>query len=153
MNISKEELLMSTTNLNASKKLSDFLSFYDEAINSYKYYYDKVNECDKLKCDLLHKIELGQFADRNEEKRIQTQLKYCLKDRRYYKDRVEELEPFAMLFLSKEKDKEHITKACTMAINQMRSNCLGSIRRAEEYHRERTYKPRILKDLRETMTL
>ena len=137
---------MSTTGINASKKLSDFLSFCDEAIAAYKYYYDKVNECDKLKCDLLHKIELEQYADRNEEKRIQTQLKYCLKDRRYYKDRVEELEPFALLFLGKDKEREHIVKACTTAINQMKSSCLGNIRRAENYHKERSYKPRILKD-------
>ena len=137
---------MGTTGMNVSKKLGDFLSFYDEAINSYKYYYDKVNECDKLKCDLLHKIELGQYADRNEEARIQTQLKYCLKDRRYYKDRVEELEPFVSLFLSKEKDKEPIVRACVTAVNQMRSNCLGTIRRVENYHKERSYKPRILKD-------
>ena len=137
---------MSKTGLEVSKNLSNFLSFYDEALSAYKYYYDKVNECDKLKCDLLHKIELGQYADRNEEARIQTQLKYCLKDRRYYKDRVEELEPFVILFLSKEKDKEPIVRACTTAINQMKSNCLGAVRRAENYHRERVYKPRILKD-------
>lgn len=137
---------MSNTGLFTSKKLADFLSFYDEAIISYKYYYDKVNECDKLKCDLLHKIELGQYEDRNEEKRIQTQLKYCLKDRRYYKDRVEELEPFVNLFLSKEKEKEQITRNCAAAINQLRQS-LGNVRRAEDYHRARTYKPRILKDL------
>ena len=137
---------MSTTGLNVSKNLGAFLSFYDEAMCAYKYYYDKVNDCDKLKCDLLHKIELEQFADRNEEKRIQTQLKYCLKDRRYYKDRVEELEPFVSLFLSKDRDREQVVKACVMAINQMKSNCLGSVRRMENYHKERTYKPRILKD-------
>ena len=137
---------MSQTGLEVSKNLSAFLSFYDEAMSAYRYYYEKVNECDKLKCDLLHKIELGQYSDRNEEKRIQTQLKYCLKDRRYYKDRVEELEPFVSLFLSKDKDREQVVKACTMAINQMKSNCLGSVRRAENYHKERVYKPRILKD-------
>ena len=137
---------MSQTGLEVSKNLSAFLSFYDEAICAYRYYYDKVNECDKLKCDLLHKIELGQYTDRNEEKRIQTQLKYCLKDRRYYKDRVEELEPFVLLFLSKDKEREQVVKACTMAINQMKSNCLGSVRRVENYHKERVYKPRILKD-------
>lgn len=137
---------MGSTGLEVSKKLSAFLSFYEEAISAYKYYYEKVNDCDKLKCDLLHKIELGQYEDRNEEKRIQTQLKYCLKDRRYFKDRVEELEPFAGLFLSKDKDREQIVRACTTAVNQMKSNCLGSIRRAENYHKERVYKPRILKD-------
>ena len=136
---------MATTGLKVSKRLEDFVNFYDEIISAYKYAYDMVNQCDKLKCDLLHKIELGLFEDSNEEKRVQTQLKYCLKDRRYYKDRVEELEPFADLFLSKEKDRENITRACGTAINYIK-NILGSVRKAEEYHRERTYKPRILKD-------
>ena len=136
---------MATTGLKVSKRLEDFISFYDEAISTYNYAYDMVNQCDKLKCDLLHKIELGLYEDANEEKRIQTQLKYCLKDRRYYKDRVEELEPFANLFLSKEKERENITRTCSQAINHIK-NTLGNIRRAEDYHKERTYKPRILKD-------
>ena len=136
---------MATTGLKVSKRLEDFISFYDEAISTYNYAYDMVNQCDKLKCDLLHKIELGLYEDTNEEKRIQTQLKYCLRDRRYYKDRVEELEPFANLFLSKEKERENITRTCSQAINHIK-NTLGSVRRAEEYHKERTYKPRILKD-------
>lgn len=136
---------MSCTGLKVSKKLCDFLAFHEEAVQTYKYCYEKVNECDKLKCDLLHKLELGHYKDRNEEKRIQTQLKYCLKDRRYYKDRVEELEPFVGLFLSKEKDRENIVKNCNAAINQLK-NSLGSIRSAENYHASRTYKPRILKD-------
>ena len=136
---------MATTGLRVSKRLEDFINFYDEVISAYKYAYDMVNQCDKLKCDLLHKIELGMYEDSNEERRIQTQLKYCLKDRRYYKDRVEELEPFAELFLSKEKDRENITKTCGSAINYIK-NTLGNIRKAEDYHRERTYKPRILKD-------
>lgn len=136
---------MATTGLKISNRLSNFIDFYDEVISAYKYAYEMVNQCDKLKCDLLHKIELGLYEDSNEEKRIQTQLKYCLKDRRYYKDRVEELQPFTELFLSKEKDRENITRTCVQAINHIK-NTLGNVRKAEEYHRDRTYKPRILKD-------
>ena len=136
---------MSCTGLKTSKKLEAFLTFYDEAINTYKYCYEKVNECEKLECDLKHKLELGTYVDVNEERRIQTQLKYCLRDRRYYKDRVEELEPFVLLFLSKDKDKENIVRSCTTTINQFRQ-ALGGVRRAENYHASRTYKPRILKD-------
>ena len=136
---------MATTGLKVSKRLEDFISFYNEAINTYKYAYDMVNQCDKLKCDLLHKIELGLFEDKNEEKRIQTQLKYCLKDRRYYKDRVEELEPFVTLFLNNDKEKEINTRANVNCVNIIK-NTLGGVRRAEDYHKERTYKPRILKD-------
>ena len=136
---------MSCTGLKISKKLEAFLTFYDDAVNTYKYCYEKVNECEKLECDLKHKLEFGKYADVNEEHRIQTQLKYCLRDRRYYKDRVEELEPFVLLFLSKEKDKENIVRSCSTSINQFRQ-ALGGVRRAENYHATRTYKPRILKD-------
>ncbi len=136
---------MATTGLKVSKRIEDFNNFFDEAVNTYNYAYDMVNQCDKLKCDLLHKIELGLVEDKNEEKRIQTQLKYCLKDRRYYKDRVEELEPFVMLFLDKSKDKELVTRNNSNCVNQIK-NILGSVRKAEEYHKTRTYKPRILKD-------
>lgn len=136
---------MSCTGMNISRKLTDFLNFYDEAVNAYKYCYEKVNECEKLECDLKHKIELGQYEDRNEEKRIQTQFKYCLRDRRYYKDRVEELEPFVLLFLDKEKERETIVRQCSATINHLKQS-LGNVRRAETYHASRTYKPRILKD-------
>lgn len=136
---------MSCTGMHISKKLSDFLGFYDEAVNAYKYCYEKVNECEKLECDLKHKLELGRYNDRNEEKRIQTQLKYCLRDRRYYKDRVEELAPFVLLFQAQDKDKENIVRQCSAAINHMKQS-LGSVRKAENYHADRSYKPRILKD-------
>ena len=136
---------MGCTGLKVSKRLEDFISFYDEAINTYKYAYDMVNQCDKLKCDLEHKLELGLYDDRNEESRIKTQIKYVLRDRRYYKDRVEELGPFVSLFLSKDKERENIARTCSQAINYIK-NTLGSVRKAEEYHKERTYKPRILKD-------
>ncbi len=136
---------MSCTGMRISQKISNFLNFYDEAVNAYKYCYEKVNECEKLECDIKHKLELGQYEDNNAEKRLYTQLKYCLRDRRYYKDRVEELEPFVLLFLDKEKDRENITRQCSAAINHIRQS-LGGVRRAENYHASRTYKPRILKD-------
>lgn len=136
---------MSCTGIQASRKIESFLTFYEDAVNTYKFCYAKVNECEKLECDLKHSLELGKYADVNEERRIMTQLKYCLRDRRYYKDRVEELEPFVLLFLSKDKDKEGITRSCTTTINQLKQ-ALGGVRRAESYHADRTYKPRILRD-------
>jgi hypothetical protein len=136
---------MSCTGLRVSKKLEDFLTFYDQAVNTYKYCYEKVNECEKLECDLKHKLEMGTYADANEERRIMTQLKYCLRDRRYYKDRVEELRPFVDLFQCKDKDREQIVRAASSTVNQL-SQALGGVRKAENYHADRTYKPRILKD-------
>ena len=135
---------MSVTGLKISKKIEEFVLFYDEAMNIYKYTYDMVNQCDKLKCDLLHKLELGLYEDKNEKRRILTQLEYCLKDRRYYKDRVEELEPFVGLWLNKEK--ENVMRSCKEAINSIK-NCLGNVRKQEKYHSDRKYKPRVMKDM------
>lgn len=128
------------TELQVSKKIEDFLSFYDEAIHKYTYYYEQVGYYDNLKNDLLHKIELGLYADRNEERRIQTQLKRCLLDRRYYKDRAEELQPFVDLFNVGDSAKTHVA-----TINHLK-NALGAVRKAEQYHESRAYKPRILAD-------
>lgn len=130
------------TNLKVSKHIEDFVKFYNTAKSHYTYCRNKVNECDKLTQDLLHKLELDSI-DRNEKSRITTQLKYCRKDRRYYKDRVEELEPFVKLF---EDDKSSNSgQLNTRAVNQI-SNSLGQVRKQEEYHNNRTYKPRIIKD-------
>lgn len=136
---------MGCTGLKVGKRLEDFLSFYDEAIKVYNFCYEKVNECEKLECDLKHKLELGNYTDANEEKRILTQLKYCLRDRRYYKDRVEELGPFVLLFIGKDKEKEQYIRAAASTLNQMKQS-LGAVRKMEDYHKTRTYKPRILKD-------
>ena len=61
---------MATTGFKVSENIEQFLKFYNEANSRYNYAYDMVNQCDKLKCDLLHKLELGQFSDRNEKRRI-----------------------------------------------------------------------------------
>ena len=136
---------MGCTGLKVGKRLEDFLSFYDEAIKVYNFCYEKVNECEKLECDLKHKLELGNYADVNEERRILTQLKYCLRDRRYYKDRVEELGPFVELFYPPSAATKLEGLQFKRLMDQIKG-ALGAIRRAEEYHKSRTYKPRILKD-------
>ena len=136
---------MAMTGLKVSKNIEQFLNFYNEANSRYTYAYDMVNQCDKLKCDLLHKLELGQFSDRNEKRRIHTKLEQCLKDRRYYKDIVEELSPFILLFNDPDKSKVIINRTCKQTIQYM-TQSLGSVRKAENYHTCRTYKPRIMKD-------
>lgn len=124
-----------STKLNMSKSIEKFLWFQKDAIQQYKYCFNKVNECDKLTQDLLHKLELGDISS-NEKNKIATQLKYCRKDRRYYKDKVEELEPFVKLFDQ---------AMCKSSINEI-SNSLGAIRKMEKYHECRTYHPRIIKE-------
>ena len=133
------------TGLNVSKRIEDFCNFYNEMNKSYTYYYQRVNDCDKLKCDLLHKLELGDYKDRNEKQRLLTQIERCLKDRRYYKDRVEEIEPFIYIFKDPDKSQDNKNRCAMTTINHI-TNCLGQVRKMESYHADRTYKPRILKD-------
>lgn len=122
-----------------SRRLEDFLSFYDEAQRRYKEAYDSVNQCDKLTQDLLHKLELDDLTT-SEKNRIATQLKYCRKDRRYWKDIVEELEPFIDIFTP---GKNNTTSGHVKTINLIRES-LGKVRKQEAYHSDRRYKPRII---------
>ena len=62
-----------------------------------------------------------------------------------YKDIVEELSPFILLFNDPDKSKENINRTCKQTIQYM-TQSLGNVRKAENYHTCRTYKPRIMKD-------
>lgn len=136
-----------------SKQIEQFLQFQTEANNRYLVAYAKVNECDKLTQDLLHKLELDNITS-SEKNRIATQLKYCRKDRRYWKDQVEELEPFVALF-SVLSDRVIRVGSSSIDTNRVEHNkkfinllkeVLGQTRKQEAYHADRTYKPRILRE-------
>ena len=89
--------------------------------------------------DLLHKLELDELST-GEKNKIATQLKYCRKDRRYWKDIVEELEPFIDVF---NPTKTNNASVHVKTINLIRES-LGKVRKQEAYHADRKYKPRIL---------
>lgn len=125
--------------IKVSSNLESFLSFYDDAQKRYKEAYDNVNKCDKLTQDLLHKLELDELTT-SERNKVATQLKYCRKDRRYWKDIVEELEPFIQLFMV---GKDNLAAGHVKTINLIRES-LGKVRKKEAYHADRTYKPRII---------
>lgn len=131
---------MPATNLKVSKNIESFLDFTQEAKSTYSYVLEMFHTCEALQTDISHKLELRMYKDRNERARLHTQLENCLRDRRYYKDRIEELEPFVSLFQSPEGSK--INNSCLNNIKQS----LGAVRKAEKYHKERAYKPRIVKD-------
>ena len=130
---------MGKTDLEVSKNIADFCNFYTDAIDTYAYCKELMKECDDLTQDLLHQLELDETT-RDERAKIATQLRYCRKDRRYYKDRIEELEPFVALF------NEHYqeSKANKRTMNLL-TNCLGAVRKQEAYHISRTYKPKVIK--------
>ena len=129
--------------MKASKNIENFLNFYDVAQQEYKIAFEMVNKCDQLTQDLLHKLELDKLSN-SEKNKIATQLKYCRKDRRYWKDIVEELEPFVDLFVSMG-DNKKVAESSKTFINMLRSNVLGKTRKQETYHANRSYKPRIIK--------
>ena len=133
--------------MKVSKNIENFLNFYDTVKQDYDTAFEMVNQCDKLTQDLLHRLELESLST-GEKNKIATQLKYCRKDRRYWKDIVEETESFVNMFnqtetsLSDGKKKAEV-EANRRFINMLRET-LGKTRRQEGYHANRSYKPRII---------
>jgi prephenate dehydrogenase len=133
--------------MKTSKNIENFLNFYDAVKRDYDTAFEMVNQCDKLTQDLLHRLELESLST-GEKNKIATQLKYCRKDRRYWKDIVEETESFVNMFnqteasLSDGKKKAEV-EANRRFINMLRET-LGKTRRQEGYHANRSYKPRII---------
>lgn len=133
--------------MKTSKNIENFLNFYDAVKRDYDTAFEMVNQCDKLTQDLLHRLELESLST-SEKNKIATQLKYCRKDRRYWKDIVEETEGFVNMFnqteasLSDGKKKAEV-EANRRFINMLRET-LGKTRRQEGYHANRSYKPRII---------
>ena len=118
-----------------SNKLSDFLDFIKRVESDYTYYSQCLGNEDKLTQDLLHKLELESTGYR-ERNKIAALLSTSRKDRRYYKDQVEELQPLFDVIT----DSKH--KSCIEHLKQ----ALGKIRKSEAYHKDRRYYPRILKE-------
>ena len=87
----------------------------------------------KLSQDYLHKLEL-ETTKAPERNKIATRLATCLKDRRYYKDHVEELEPMFEL-ISDPKMKPFLDQL---------KQVLGKVRKQEKYHESRKYKQKVL---------
>ena len=116
-----------------SEIIADFLELLREAENLYSFNYDSVNQMDKLKQDILHKFELQQMTE-PELLQLDQALIDCLKQRRDYKDAVEELEPIRAFADG--------TKKFVEQTKQL----LGKVRKVEEYHADRSYKPRVLKE-------
>ena len=133
--------------MKTSKNIENFLNFYDAVKREYDIASEMVSQCDKLTQDLLHRLELESLST-NEKNKIATQLKYCRKDRRYWKDIVEEVESFVTMFnqtevsLSDNKKKAEV-EANRRFINMLRET-LGKTRKQESYHANRSYKPRII---------
>lgn len=117
-----------------SEKISNFLSFLTTSQTEYNYSYEEVNRLDKLTQDYLHQLELDNLKCA-ERSKVATQLAICRKNRRYYKDKAEELQPL-MDFLGEPENKKVIERI---------KKVLGETKKQERGHENRFYVPRVLK--------
>lgn len=118
-----------------AEKLTSFLNFITDAQSHYKFCLEEMKKQEQLTQDYLHSLELDNLKC-NERSKVATKLATNRKDRRYYKDRVEELEPI-INFLSESQNKKTFDKL---------QQVLGQVRKQESYHKDRTYTPKILKE-------
>ena len=118
-----------------STYLSDFLNFISEVKTTYNLYETEYYKQDQLTQDFLHSLELDNLKC-DERSKLATKLAINRKDRRFYKDRLEEYQPI-MDFLSDKQNKKVIDEL---------TQILGKVRKQEQYHAKRTYYPRVLKE-------
>ena len=121
-----------------SEYISEFLNFVSEAQSHYKFCYEEMETQDKLTQDYLHMLELDDLKC-GERSKLATKLAINRKDRRYYRDRVEELEPIVRFFEDPQSKK---------VLDKLKE-VLGQTRKAENYHKNRIYIPRVLKEKKE----
>lgn len=115
-----------------SEYLSDFLDFLEATRQEYTFAVDGLRQEDERTQDILHAIELGDYTYQMRCK-LGTELKLNRQARRSYKDIIEESEVIL------EYMKEH-KKALDML-----TQILGKVRKQENYHANRTYRPRVRK--------
>ena len=72
-----------------SENLAEFLNFMKEVEIEYSTALSMMKKCENLECDLLHQLEIEKLSV-SEKNKLATKLRDCLRDRRYYKNIVEE---------------------------------------------------------------
>lgn len=114
-----------------SNRVATFLKFFDDAQAAYRFCSDELSKLEKEQNDLLHAIEFNPngYKERN---KLASKLEVVRKDRRFYKDRVEEIKALAEFA----KDPANVK-----AVNMLKQ-ALGQMRKEESYHEKREYWPR-----------
>ena len=121
--------------MDCSGEIKKFLDFLNRAENFYTFCKENQRNEENLTQDLLHKIELENLS-RSELSKMMTKLKTCRKERRYFKDRCEELEDLIEL----------LSDSQGQSFENKLKNVLGQVRKNENYHKSRTYIPKVLKE-------
>lgn len=107
-----------------SEQITNFLNFITAAQSHYKFCKEEQEKQDALTQDYLHSLELDELSC-GERSKLATKLKINRKDRRYYKDRVEELEPIITFF------EEHQNKKVLDKLQQV----LGQVKKTRKISR------------------
>ena len=123
-----------------SEKQSDIISAFIKMNESVKKEYESaleiVNEKDKELSDLVHQAELNTLSQ-NEKAKAYTEISHNRRDRRYWKNKVDQFEPlYTFLGTSKE---------YKLSLEQLKQ-ILGKVRKAEDYLENRKYKPKAKKN-------
>lgn len=121
--------------MNASEEIKRFLKFLEESKKIYKESYQAVGIEDKRGQDLLHAIEFEPVSDNWD--RLCRKLKDSRLVRRKNKDAVEILEPI-IEFINDPRNEKTL---------HLLPQVLGSVRKIEERHQNRTYRPRVENDV------
>lgn len=120
--------------IKSSEIISSFLKLIDSVSKEYQIAFDMVGEKDKETIDFMHEVELKKLKQ-NEKAKMMTRLVEIRKERRYWKNKVDEYHALNELLNDKEFKK---------TIEQLKQ-VLGKVRKAENYLEDREYKPRINK--------
>lgn len=113
-----------------SQVIANFVKYVDDAKNAYMVAETAFHEQEKIECDIMHRMELG--CTYKERCKLATQLTACLRERRYYKDIMNQTAPIVEWTKNGQ---------CNAAFNQLK-NALGKVRKEESYMETRTYKPK-----------
>lgn len=131
-----------------SQQLENFLNFYTNSKVDYIYAKEQLNKCQDYTQDILHSLELNNLPYK-ERCKLMTKLMHCRQDRRYWKDRVEELEPFIRIFDADSASCKGEADRNKRVLNLLRE-ALGAARKVENYHSDRKYRPRIFTVMEES---
>lgn len=130
--------------MQVSKQIESFLNFYSQAKAAYNYAQEQLKKCQDYTQDILHSLELDNLPYK-ERCKLMTRLTACRKDRRYWKDQVEELTPivgvFTVIDSTAQSDRQTVERN-NKVLNAMRE-ALGQTRKQENYHQDRRYTPKI----------
>lgn len=119
--------------LKQSEIISAFLKLVEKVRKEYEAARDMVNYMDKELTDIVHKAEL-EHLKQHEKARLMTELQKNRKERRYWKNKVDEYQPLYELFST--------SKEFKPTVEQLKQ-VLGKVRKAENYLQYRKYKPRV----------